>query len=151
MEDDGEKGGALPADRATAVEPVPVSPLRDGIPSADPYADMACDVCRRAGVVGVASSSMGAVSWAFCRECLDNLAEPECMFEHTFECCGDEVADWVRSMSTWRNGSYVTWAEYVAAQGTEAGTAETVGLGPKDDGPVAESDAPEQPQGTNHE
>lgn len=28
------------------------------------------------------------------------------------------------------------------AQGTDAGTAETEGLGPKDDGPVAEGDAP---------
>jgi hypothetical protein len=37
------------------------------------------------------------------------------------------------------------------AQGTEAGTAETAGLGPKDDGPVGSADAPEQPPETNHE
>lgn len=29
-----DKGASASADRATAVEPVPVSPLRDGIPSA---------------------------------------------------------------------------------------------------------------------
>ena len=34
-----DMGASADADRATAVEPVPVSPLRDGIPSADDFED----------------------------------------------------------------------------------------------------------------
>lgn len=42
----------------------------------------------------------------------------------------------------WAEQAELHYAELAAAQGTEAGTAETEGLGPKDDGPVAEGDAP---------
>lgn len=37
---------------------------------------------------------------------------------------------------------FVDMAKHALAQGIEAGTAETAGLGPKDESPVAESDAP---------
>lgn len=42
-EGDGNRdmGASASADRATAVEPVPVSPLRDGIPSAGPRPNFA--------------------------------------------------------------------------------------------------------------
>jgi hypothetical protein len=38
----------------------------------------------------------------------------------------------------WRRGDF----GYLPAQGTETQSATTAGRGPKDDGPVAESDAP---------
>lgn len=52
-------------------------------------AGLTCDSCGRGNVIGVASSSLGAVSWAWCRECLDHNAEPPIMFEFVFE----DVAD----------------------------------------------------------
>lgn len=73
-----------------------------------------CDVCHQNPPKGVASSSMGAVSWAYCQPCLTAFAEPECMFAYTYEMCGDEVADWVRGMSTFMDGKYITWNEYAA-------------------------------------
>lgn len=42
----------------------------------------------------------------------------------------------------------VELAHALVAQGTEAGTAETVGLGPKDDGPVPQGCAPTSPDPT---
>lgn len=35
-----------------------------------------CDCCGRPEVLGVASSGLGAVSFAWCRECLTEEAEP---------------------------------------------------------------------------
>lgn len=81
-----------------------------------------CNVCG-GEAVAVASSSLGPVSWAFCNPCLTKPAEPGCMFEYTYETCGDDVADWVRNMWTWQNGRYVSWDEY--AQAMSAGTAKT--------------------------
>ena len=52
------------------------------------------------------------------------------------ECLAYAEKEWELA---YRDGQFVDLPD---AQGTEAGTAETEGLGPKDDGPVAESDAP---------
>jgi hypothetical protein len=75
-----------------------------------------CDVCDREGVVGVASSSLGAVSWAFCKECLQKPAEPECMFCYLYEDVSDKgeglIAE-INSMHTFQGGVYVSWPDYV--------------------------------------
>lgn len=75
-----------------------------------------CDVCRKNEMAGVASSALGAVSWAFCRECLAKNAEPEVMFAHIFDDVSDNgegIADWVKDMTTFKDGRYITWGEYV--------------------------------------
>ena len=45
-----------------------------------------CDVCNRTDRedLGVASSSLGPISLAFCRECLDNHAEPEWLIHQCY-------------------------------------------------------------------
>jgi hypothetical protein len=73
-----------------------------------------CDVCRREREVGVASSTLGAVSFAFCKECLEHRAEPAGMFEFTLEEVGEHfVAPWVKSLNTFMDGEYLSWDEWV--------------------------------------
>ena len=72
-----------------------------------------CDCCQREGVVGVASSCLGAISFAWCRPCLDHGAEPAWMLMFTFQMTEGQCAEWVRGLSTWVDGKYVTWDEWV--------------------------------------
>jgi hypothetical protein len=73
-----------------------------------------CEVCHRKRNVGVACSTLGAVSCAFCRECLEQRAEAEWMFEFTLEEVGEHfVAPWVKGLRTFKDGVYLTWDEWV--------------------------------------
>lgn len=81
------------------------------------HKDMLCNCCQRGGVIGVASSSMGAISFAFCVPCLQQSAEPEVMFRYLYDEVsteGEGIADWVKEMYTWKDGKYISWDEYVA-------------------------------------
>jgi len=71
-----------------------------------------CDVCGEPAV-GVASSSLGAISYAYCEECLLRYAEPVTAFEITYEVTSGDVADWVKELTTYVNGKYLTWDEWL--------------------------------------
>lgn len=75
---------------------------------------MTCDVCQSdKDIAGVASSTMGAFSLCFCKTCIKENAEPYFMFEYTLDSVGLEVADWVKTMKTYKDGKYITWDEFV--------------------------------------
>ncbi|KAB2676745.1 hypothetical protein F9K85_09625 [Brucella tritici] len=83
-----------------------------------------CDVCEKSELVGVAASALGPFSCAYCGECLKRNAEPEWAFEATFESCGEEVADWVKRITTWKHGKYMPWLDWVELRKVEASNAE---------------------------
>jgi hypothetical protein len=59
---------------------------------------------------------MGPVSFAYCDECAARPAEPEWVFRMTYDDCGENVAEWVNNMMTWKDGAYVRWPDWVAAK-----------------------------------
>lgn len=74
-----------------------------------------CDVCGKPSV-GVASSSLGAVSWAFCSECARKPAEPLCMFAYMFDDVSDNGEGLRKEMNefyTFKDGAYLSWPDYV--------------------------------------
>jgi hypothetical protein len=76
-----------------------------------------CDVCVREvdEIVGVAASCLGPVSFAFCRECLNNSAEPKDMIEFTIDSCGglDEVRPEVLdSITYFEDGKYIKMRDF---------------------------------------
>lgn len=72
-----------------------------------------CDVCKRTGIAGVASSCLGPISLAFCGECLTQRAEPDWLLHFTWDSCSGQVADWVKFISTYVNGRYLIWDDWV--------------------------------------
>lgn len=81
-----------------------------------------CDVCGKSESAGVACSAFGALSWSFCAECLAKPAEPEVAFAYLYEDVSDEgvgLAEWVDQFSTFKDGKYLTWREYVELRRAE--------------------------------
>ena len=74
-----------------------------------------CDVCGRPAL-GVACSSVGGISYAYCEECLKNFAEPLSAFEFWHETLGDDVADWVKEVTTYINGEYVSYVDWIKSK-----------------------------------
>jgi hypothetical protein len=73
-----------------------------------------CECCNLDKEVWVCSSSLGPLSLAFCRECLDHKAEPEWLFRMTLDDVGaDYIAPWVRQLSTFKDGQYLSWQEWL--------------------------------------
>jgi len=72
-----------------------------------------CDVCKINDSVGVVASTLGPVSNAICRTCLNKRAEFVGMFGYIYDEIGTEVADHVKASSTFIDGKYVTWDEWV--------------------------------------
>jgi hypothetical protein len=69
--------------------------------------------------IGVASSALGAISFAWCHKCLTEGAEPEIMFEHIYEDVIDRNIDNMEArarlgLKTCKDGSYITFAEWYA-------------------------------------
>jgi hypothetical protein len=74
--------------------------------------EMYCDVCNKQGIRGVASSILGAISFAYCEECLIRGAEPLSMWHNTIDICGgpDEVADDYKAVAVaFKDGHYLNW------------------------------------------
>lgn len=74
-----------------------------------------CDVCGKPSI-GVASSSLGAISWAFCSECARKPAEPLCMFSYMFDDVSDNgngLIDEMNDFYTFKDGAYLSWPDYV--------------------------------------
>jgi len=84
---------------------------------------LTCQVCDMNEAKGVACSGLGAVSFAYCQECLDRGAEPEGMFACTAEMCGTDVADFVKDMATFKDGAYVSWGDWIASDAGKAALA----------------------------
>jgi hypothetical protein len=80
--------------------------------------DNVCDVCHReAPKVFVHASSVGPMSFASCMECLQNYAEMEGSFHYLYDDVGtrgENLADWVVYLTTWKDGKYMKWDEWVA-------------------------------------
>jgi hypothetical protein len=73
-----------------------------------------CDVCGRGNVVGVYSSSLGAISFAYCEECALNDAEPRgiCVWQ-ILDCGGlDKMrSDIQLGTRSYMNGAYLSMLE----------------------------------------
>lgn len=72
-------------------------------------AQLMCQVCGKNAALGVASSGLGAVSVAYCRECLDHCAQPDWLVEFTLAQCGswsDVREDIKEVLSVYRDGDY---------------------------------------------
>lgn len=82
-----------------------------------------CDCCRReVGETFVCSSSTGPVSLAYCKECLKHRAEPEWTFHYLYDYVstdGGGLAEWVQSLSTYKDDKYLTWSEWLLWRQTE--------------------------------
>jgi hypothetical protein len=75
-----------------------------------------CDVCGQPAK-GVASSTLGAISFAFCQECLNHSAEPEFMFYYLYDDVshdGEGLSEHINDLSTWKDGRYWEWPEWLA-------------------------------------
>lgn len=72
--------------------------------------NLTCDVCHAEPAVGVASSSLGAISLAYGRTCLDRNADAAYILEGTFLTIGPDPKDyalWIWEYLTYREGEYV--------------------------------------------
>ncbi len=65
-----------------------------------------CNVCDKNEALGVASSTLAAMSFAYCRECLEHNADVYGLIQFSFEECEGHVADWVLELSIYRDGTY---------------------------------------------
>jgi len=79
-----------------------------------------CDVCGRPAK-GVAGSVLGAISFAYCQECLIHNADVKSLIEFTLNDCGGEVAEWVKDMTYYENGEYRSVRELLPDAPTRAG------------------------------
>ena len=71
--------------------------------------DRVCEVCDRdKPIAGVAASPLGAVSLAYCEECLERDAHPKWLIECSVEVNDgwDNTADWVQKLNYFENGEY---------------------------------------------
>jgi len=72
-----------------------------------------CNVCEVNEPVGVACSGLGPVSFTYCKTCLEMNAEPLMMMDATFEIIGPDVANHVKKCTTYVDGEYITWDQFV--------------------------------------
>lgn len=79
-----------------------------------------CDVCGTTeNIAGVASSSLGAFSACFCKECLSKGAEPLWAIEYHMEGCpkGTPAKDvfrveFLKAITYFKDGKYVSLEDY---------------------------------------
>lgn len=77
---------------------------------------LSCDCCGKEAI-GVASSSVGAISFAWCKECINQGAEPELMLMYLAEdVChedGSGLHDYIyNELKTFKDGEYITFREW---------------------------------------
>ncbi len=65
-----------------------------------------CDICHRENEVDVYSSSLGAVSFAYCKECSRYNAEQKSIIVGTIEMLEGDVAEWVTNLNYYEDGEY---------------------------------------------
>lgn len=77
-----------------------------------------CEVCGAPGHA-VCSSTLGPYSACFCLECLQHQAEPYWLFIYVYYEVGnrgENLAEWVRRLTTVRDGQRMTWDNFDALQ-----------------------------------
>jgi hypothetical protein len=77
-----------------------------------------CEVCG-GQAKGVCSSTIGAYSAAYCQECLNRHAEMYWGFIYLYYMVGtrgDGLSDWVKQLTTYRDGHYITWSQFDSLQ-----------------------------------
>lgn len=68
-----------------------------------------CDVCGKNGK-GVASSTLGAVSFCYCQECLNQGAEPLSMWQTVIDINDGQISELFReSACSYYEGGYIHW------------------------------------------
>ena len=67
-----------------------------------------CQCCNINISIGVACSSLGAFSLAYCADCLKHNAEPKDIVSATIESVGGlkNLAGWVKDLTYYENGEY---------------------------------------------
>lgn len=88
----------------------------------DKYAmDGKCDVCGKEAKTVVCASSMGPISLAYCKDCLENAAEPYSLMAAYIACAGEwpnditpEAQVWVRRLLVFHNKTEAEFSEDVA-------------------------------------
>lgn len=80
-----------------------------------------CDVCRKETMVAVCASTMGPVSLAYCRDCLESGAEPYSFMVAYVACAGEWLKDIrpeaqtrIRKLLAFHNKTEAKFAEDVA-------------------------------------
>ena len=75
---------------------------------------MTCDVCHTNQALGVASSGLVPMSFAWCEQCLQRPCEPESVFEYMYEMNPDieDIHPECRKMETYKDGKYLTLEEW---------------------------------------
>src|ERR1700743_959145 len=84
--------------------------------------DMACDICGKQPILGVAASPLVPASFAYCVDCAVKLAEPLGVFVYMYEDVSDKGEGLRAEMNhfhTFIDEQYVTWPEYVARRRAE--------------------------------
>jgi hypothetical protein len=79
-----------------------------------------CEVCKKNEAVGVASSAVGPVSLAYCKTCLDWMADALWVIASSVYCCDgpEHMAEWFWDMRTFRDGLYISAAQVYGRQAT---------------------------------
>jgi hypothetical protein len=89
----------------------------------DTPSELKCNVCGKKAL-GVACSAFGAVSFAYCVECLQKPADAEMMFAYLYEDVSDKgegLHESINNYYTWKDDKYISWPEYVALRRAEEG------------------------------
>lgn len=82
----------------------------------DPLAKLICDVCNAQPVIGLASSSFGPITHAYCARCAAMQVEPLFMFDFMYEHVsrqGEGLSPWVFSYFTYENSEFVSMIDYI--------------------------------------
>jgi hypothetical protein len=78
--------------------------------------DLTCDVCQKNKAAGVASSSLGACSFAYCHECLNQNADHVVMFQVLADMVEGDITKLrpeVHDMKIYENGNYVPFSDWI--------------------------------------
>jgi len=81
---------------------------------------LSCQVCNGQPAVGVACSSLGPISHAYCQECLRRGAEPLSLWHATFDCIGgpEHIRPDLREHAaaySFKDQAYIGWDAIVAS------------------------------------
>lgn len=73
--------------------------------------DLKCEVCEK-DALGVAACSVGPASFGYCKECLEQGAEPLHIMVFIVQDLGPNgVASWVKGLRSYNEGQYIEWDE----------------------------------------
>jgi hypothetical protein len=81
-----------------------------------------CDCCNKEGPTQVVSSAVGPASFAYCDECIRRNAEPLGCFYYLYDDVsnkGEGLVNDVKLLTTYKDGKYITWDEFVTMRRAE--------------------------------